>query len=274
MSDVCFTQSMHPTERPDVPSVRITFALASRTTRTQLGMTQRQLAGEVGVSRGYIAKVERGRANPTLGVVERMAQALQLETELVLRPPLVVGDRRQRDIVHARCSGYVDRRLRGAGWLTSREVEIVHARSHGWIDLVAFDPRTGTLLIIEIKTRLDDLGAVERHLGWYERSAFDAARRLGWRPRRTTSWLLVLASEEVETAIRMNKEVISRAFPIRARAIASWLTESGRSSGGRAIALVDPVSRRREWLIRSRVDGRRSAAPYVDYADAARRMAR
>ena len=80
---------------------------------------------------------------------------------------------RQRDAVHAPCSGYANRRFRAGGWETGREVEIVHGRSHGWIDLLAFDPRTGLLLIVEIKTRLDDLGLVERQLAWYERSAFE-----------------------------------------------------------------------------------------------------
>jgi transcriptional regulator with XRE-family HTH domain len=237
-------------------------------------MTQRHLALAVGVSRGYIAKVERGRANPTLGVVERISAALQLEAELVLRAPVVVGDRRQQDLVHARCSGYVDRRLRGAGWLTSREVEIVHARSHGWIDILAFDPGTGRVLIVEIKTRLDDLGSIERQLGWYERSAFDVARQLGWHARRIVSWLLLLASEEDDAAVRANREVIARVFPTRARAMTTWMADGGATLNGRGLALVDPASRRRDWLIRLRLDGRRSAAPYVGYADAARRMAR
>jgi hypothetical protein len=41
---------------------------------------------------------------------------------------------------------------------------------------------------------------------------------------------------------------------------------------GRGLALCDPASRRREWLIRTRLDGRRSELPYRDYADAARRL--
>jgi hypothetical protein len=36
---------------------------------------------------------------------------------------------------------------------------------------------------------------------------------------------------------------------------------------GQSLAMIDPSSRRREWLIRTAVDGRRSAAPYADYAD-------
>jgi transcriptional regulator with XRE-family HTH domain len=184
-------------------------------------MTQHQLAVATGVTRGYIANIERGRGNPSLELVDRIAAALELEIELVARSPFVIGGDRQRDLVHARCSGYVDRRLRAAGWLTAREVEIIQGRSHGWIDLLAFDPKTGTLLVIEIKTRLDDLGAIERQLGWYERSSFDVTRRSGWRPTRTIGWLLVLASDEVEAFLRANRDLMAHAFPTRSRPMAA-----------------------------------------------------
>ncbi len=252
--------------------LRITFARLVRETRTQLGLTQRQIAQAVGVSRGYVANLESGRANPTLDLVERVAVALGIDIGLMARPPTIVGGR-SSDLVHARCSGYADRRLRSQGWLTAREVEVVHARSHGWIDLLAFDPTTALLLIIEIKTSLSDMGAIERQLGWYERSGFELARRLGWHPRRIAGWLLVLASEDVEGAIRSSRELLATAFPVRAIDMLNTL-ESGRpTTDGRGIALIDPTSKRRAWLMRSRIDGRRSAAPYRDYGEAARRLA-
>lgn len=262
---VCLTHS--------VP-IRVTFARLCRETRTRLRLTQQQLAEKVGVTRGYIANIERGAANPSLDQVERIAFALDLELDFFARPPLVIGSGQQHDLVHARCSAYVDRRLRTAGWQTAREVEVVHARSHGWIDLLAFDPRSGTLLIVEVKTRLDDIGAVERQLGWYERSAFMVASGLGWHPRQVASWLLVLASDQVETVIHQNRELLARVFPVRAREMAAGLVPGEHMTSRRGVALIDPVSRRRAWLMRSRTDGRRSPAPYVDYADAARRLGR
>jgi hypothetical protein len=174
--------------------------------------------------------------------------------------------------VHARCSGYVDRRLRTGGWQTAREVEIVSGRSHGWIDLLSFDQTTGVLLVIEIKTRLDDVGAIERQLGWYERSAFRIALDLGWEPRRLVCWLLVLASDEADESIRANRDVMARAFPVRAAEMSGLLDDRDVRPIGRGIALIDPASRRRAWLIRARSDGRRSPAPYAGYADAARRF--
>lgn len=252
--------------------VRTTFARLCRDTRLRLGVTQQHVANAVGLSRGYIANIERGRANPSLELVERIALSLELEIDLVARTPIIIGDGRQRDLVHARCSAHADRRLRGLGCPTAREVEIVQGRSHGWIDLLAFDPKTGTLLVVEIKTRLDDIGAIERQLSWYERSAFDVARGLGWRPRRVVSWLLMLASDEVDRALRSNRELLAQAFPIRARAMSRLFVPGEPPARGRGLALIDPLSKRRDWLISSRVDGRRSPAPYVGYADAARRL--
>ena len=239
----------------------------------RLGLSQQTLADLAGVTRGYIANIELGRANPTLDCTMAIARALGLELELVVRSPITSDDRRQRDLVHARCSGYVDRRLRSHGWETAREVEVVHGRSHGWIDLLAFEPTSGTLLVIEIKTWLDDVGAIERQLAWYERSGWGIAQSLGWHPRRSLSWLLVLATEEVDASLRATRSLIDRSFPRRAGAMAADLLAQDRLGPvPRGLALIDPSSRRRQWLIRARIDGRRSQAPYNDYADAARQF--
>ena len=174
----CFTAAVGY-EPIDRPPPRRTLARACREGRLALGLTQRAVAAKVGVTRSYVAGIERGRANPSLEVIVRLAAALGLELDLRLRSPIIIGDRRQRDAVHARCSGYVDRRLRTAGWETEAEVAIVDGRWRGWIDLLAFDRRTGTLIVIEIKTVIDDMGALERQIGWYERSARGVARRRG-----------------------------------------------------------------------------------------------
>jgi hypothetical protein len=121
--------------------------------------------------------------------------------------------------------GYVDRRLRSHDWARAREIEVVHGRSHGWIDFLAFDRRTGTLMVVEVKTRVDDLGGLERQLGWYERMAWQAARRLGWRPTRVVSCVLALASDEVEQVVRVHRRVFAMAFPVRATEMLAALGE-------------------------------------------------
>jgi transcriptional regulator with XRE-family HTH domain len=251
--------------------LRISFARLCRETRVLLDITQEQLSASVGISRSHLAEIETARVNPTLDVVTRIGDALGLELQLLARQPRVT-DPRATGLVHSRCSGYVGRRMGGFGWSVRREVEIVHGNSHGWIDLLAYHPVTRMLVIVEIKTRLEDLGLIERQLAWYERAAFDVATRFEWHPTRVASWLLMLASEEVEGAMRREREAIRIAFPVRAREMRSVATEGATSTGQRGLALIDPSSRRAAWLIPSRLDGRRSSAPYRDYADAARRM--
>jgi transcriptional regulator with XRE-family HTH domain len=251
-------------------TVRVTFGRACLDARMSLDVSRQALADRVGVSARYIASIERGSANPSLRVVESIAEALGLDIQLVITPPVFLAGGRVNDAVHARCSVYVDRRLRGHGWATAREVEIIHGRSHGWIDLLAFDRRTGTLMIIEIKTRLDDLGALERQLGWYERMAWQAARDLSWRPTTVISTVLALASDEVERVVRSHRQLLELAFPSRATELGELVTDPATRIAGRGFALIDPSSRRRDWLIRTSIDGRRSRLPYAGYADAAR----
>lgn len=230
-----------------------------RTTREAIGWTQDDLGARAGISRGMVARIEAATVNMSVDVMADTAEALGLELEITARLPFIAG-RRQRDPVHALMIGYVQRRLEAAGWRTAREVEVVHGRSHGFIDLLAFDEATGTLFVIEIKTELDDVGRVERTLAWYERESWAAARRLGWRPRRVVSWLLVLATEETESRLRHNRESLGHAFPVRGSELL------GPPPKGRGLAIIDPRNRRSAWLLRSRVDGRRTPAPYADYA--------
>ena len=254
-------------------SLRMSFARLCRETRLSLDITQGDLAGAVGVSRSHIAGVETGRVNPSLDLVMRIGGALGLDLQLTGRPPTLI-DPRSTDGVHARCSGYADRRFGANGWMTRREVEVVHGRSHGWIDLLAYHPATRVLVIVEIKTRLDDIGAIERQLAWYERSARAVAAKVGWHPTRISGWLLLLASDEVDMAVRAQLDVLRRGFPLRASELLAVVGGAiPREDTGRGLALIDPSSRRTDWLIRTRSDGRRSAAPYRGYADAARRFA-
>ncbi len=54
-------------------------ALRIREIRTQRCLSQRQLAAKMAVPRTYISKVENGRALPTLGSLERLAEALSVQ---------------------------------------------------------------------------------------------------------------------------------------------------------------------------------------------------
>jgi transcriptional regulator with XRE-family HTH domain len=243
--------------------------LIVRDLRDALRWSQRTLAARSGLSQGYISRIERNRCpEVSIDTIDRLLAAMGAQLLLDVRPPFIANPR-QRDIVHATCSAYVVRRLRRSGWQVAAEVEVGSDRSRGWIDVLAWQPGTGLLLVIEIKTELRDLGAIERSLGWYEREAWAAARRLGWRPRRVVGCLLLLMSDDVDGRILDNREALAQRFPLRSGDIGEIVATGNLARAGppRGIALLDPRSRRVRWLRPARVDGRRTAAPYRDYAD-------
>jgi transcriptional regulator with XRE-family HTH domain len=252
--------------------MKIAFVVADL--RRAIGWSQRELASRAGLSQALVSAIENGRVpNVTFATTARLLEAMGAKLIIDASPPFLGDRERQRDSAHARCTAHVARRLEGAGWQVRTEVEVGGGRSRGWIDLLAYHPRTRLLLVIEIKTEIRDLGAIERSLGWYERESWAAARRLGWRPQALVGCLLLLATEANDERIRDNRAALSRGFPIRATEISSVVAGNKAAvAGRRAVALIDPSSRRRDWLRPARIDGRRSVAPYVDYIDFVRRM--
>jgi transcriptional regulator with XRE-family HTH domain len=245
-----------------------------RDTRRAVGWTQAQLGERAGVSRGLVASVETARVNASIDATAALLDTLGLRYELVATAPFLADRRRQREPAHGLCSAYVARRLGSVGWIVRREVEVVHGRSHGWIDVLAFDQASGTILVIEVKTEIDDLGRIERTLAWYEREAWMAARAFGWNARREASALVLLATDANERRLIEHRDVLATALPVRADQLAAGVAGPANLSRGPALALIDPRSRRREWLMKARIDGRRSSAPYADYADFMRSVRR
>jgi len=240
-----------------------------KTLRTTIGWSQRELSRRAAMSQSMVCLVERGALRDlTFSTASTLLSAMGARLVVEVDAPFL-GDRdRQRDPAHARLSAHVIARLRRTGWETRAEVEVGGDRSRGWIDVLAFHPTSGVMLVIEIKTEIHDLGQVERSLGWYEREAWAAARRFGWRPTREIGCLLLLATEANELRVATNRASIEIGFPLRARHLRLVVNGGAApADSARAIALIDPRSRRQAWCGALRIDGRRSPAPYMDYAD-------
>jgi two-component system response regulator len=58
--------------------LKILLGNAIKTTRSALGISQEELAARAGLHRTYVSDVERGVRNPSLGSVEKLANALEL----------------------------------------------------------------------------------------------------------------------------------------------------------------------------------------------------
>lgn len=239
-----------------------------------LGWSQRELSRRSGVPQTAISRFRHGQLGSIdLDQLARVVSALGVRIEVSIEAPFLVDRARQRDRVHARCIGYVGGRLLRSGWEVASEVEVMGSRGSGWIDVLAYDSPSRTLLVIEVKTELDDLGRVQRTLAWYERTSWDAARHLGWRPRHSMGVLLVLATQAVDTRLRENREVVHIGFPGPVAALRGLIAAPASAvDRRRSLALIDPLSRSRQWVRASTADRRAAPSPHRDYAEVARRL--
>lgn len=57
-----------------------------RARRLEVGMTQAQLAEAVGMHQPHIADLERGVASPTLATIAKIAAALRMHPDELLKP--------------------------------------------------------------------------------------------------------------------------------------------------------------------------------------------
>jgi len=72
-----------PTPRDEDEGIQV--ATAVRDLRHVRNLSQRQLAGRMGVPRTYISKIENGKAMPTLSSLDRLAKALEVDISALLR---------------------------------------------------------------------------------------------------------------------------------------------------------------------------------------------
>jgi transcriptional regulator with XRE-family HTH domain len=81
----------HPTALPSAEA-GLQVAGQVRDIRKARHLSQRQLAGRMQVPRTYISKIENGKAIPTLGSLERLAAALDVDISQLVRDARSVRD--------------------------------------------------------------------------------------------------------------------------------------------------------------------------------------
>ena len=70
------------------------FGEAVRTYRRQAELSQEELAARAGIHRTYIGGIERGERNPTLTMIYRLAEALQVQPGDLFRPLSAIATKR------------------------------------------------------------------------------------------------------------------------------------------------------------------------------------
>lgn len=80
-------------------TLRVTFGLRVRALRTSTGESQESFADRTGIARSYMSRVERGAGNPSLDMIERIAETLGVEAEVLFQPPPSHGEHPEPTLV-------------------------------------------------------------------------------------------------------------------------------------------------------------------------------
>jgi len=66
------------------PEYRLLRAIIER--RVKMGVTQAALAARIGTTQSVIARLESGRANPSIAFLKKIANALDADLDVSIRP--------------------------------------------------------------------------------------------------------------------------------------------------------------------------------------------
>lgn len=161
----------------------------------------------------------------TLGATQRIAKALDADMELTLRWRGGWLDR-LLDERHAGLVGATADRLGADGWKVQLEVTYSHFGERGSIDLLAFERRTRTLLVGEVKSEIGTAeGTVRKHDEKARLAPRTARERFGWVAQRTARILVLPADSTPRRQVERHAAVFDRAYPLRGRALLAWLRD-------------------------------------------------
>lgn len=134
----------------------------------------------------------------------------------------VSGERPLSDARHAALQNECAAQLRRDGWLVATEASFNHYGDRGRIDVLAFHPTLRFLLVIEIKSRIQDVQDTLGRLDVKKRVAPTLARDRGWHAGTIVPALIV---REDRTSRRRVAEhaALFAAFGMRSRAARAWL---------------------------------------------------
>lgn len=189
--------------------------------------------------------------------VQRVLASLEAELELVVRWRGGELDR-LIDEGHASLVAAVARRLAGSGWIVEAEVTYAIGGERGSIDLVALNPETRALLVVEVKADVASAeGTLRKHDEKVRLGAIIVRERFGWQVMSVSRLLVLPESTTARRRIERHRALFDHAYPERGRRFTAWLRSPERSI--RAILFIPTtkvVGVRREIGSRRRVSKR------------------
>jgi transcriptional regulator with XRE-family HTH domain len=193
-----------------------------RALRRRRGWTQRQLSARLGIGQQWMSRLERGDLRAcSVPLLENWASSLGAYLVLDVR---ISGERPITDARHAAIQNWVAQLLRDAGWIVEVEVSFNDFGDRGRIDVLAFHPGHGILLIIEVKTRIDDVQDLLGRIDIKARVARKLAIERGWLVRGGVVPALLVREDRTSRRRITEHAALFGRHSLRARTARAWMT--------------------------------------------------
>ena len=203
----------------------VRFGAALRAARIRRGWRQIDLAKAAKVSPTVVSRLERGRTEEVgLAAIRAVAAVLGIRVELLPRSRAGDLDR----LLNAKHAGMAEAAIAWiqafAGWTARPEVSFAWYGERGVVDIVAWHAATSTLLLIELKTEIVDIGELLGTMDRRHRLGVQIAAELGWKPAVVASLLLVAESDRNRRRVAAHSTTFASAMPDRIVVVRRWLS--------------------------------------------------
>lgn len=197
-----------------------------RAARIRRGWRQADLAGRAGVSDATVSRIERGHLGSlTFEAVRCVTAALEIRLETLPRSRAGDLDR----LVNARHAALAEavlaRFARLPGWVARPEISFNVYGDRGVVDVLAWHAASRSLLVIELKTEIVELGELLAVLDRKRRLGAAIGAPLGWVPDLVGTWLIVAEGRTNRRRLTAHRAILRAAFPDDLRHVGSWLRE-------------------------------------------------
>jgi transcriptional regulator with XRE-family HTH domain len=242
------------------------FGAAIRASRIRRGWRQSDLAAASGVSRGTVSRIERGAIHEiAFGMLTRVAAALDVRVELLTRSRGADLDRLLNQKHAALAEAVIALLRRIGGWVVRPEVSFSEWGERGIVDLLAWHERSSTVLVIELKTDIVDVGELLGTLDRKRRLGIRIAASAGWLATSVATCLIVAESMSNRRRVGAHAGTFRAALPDDGRRARAWLRDPGGDL--RALLFVSnarPGSVRSSFATVRRVSSRRPAEAHAE----------
>jgi transcriptional regulator with XRE-family HTH domain len=200
------------------------FGAALRSMRIRRGWRQEDVAAAARVSPSTVSRMERGQLDSlSLRSIRAGAAALEVMVELLPRSRGAAFERAASQAHAALAERVVAWITSVDGWVVRPEVSFSRFGERGVIDILAWHAATRSLLVIELKTEIVDVGELLGTLDRKLRNGMEVAIGLGWSAMSVSGLLVVAESDVNRRRVAEHRATFQASFPDRIIGLRAWL---------------------------------------------------